>query len=102
MNINKLYTAIVNERGIHCKDAAQIMSDMSERHISLKKRLLLLLHLSICAACTNYKKQLKILREIFTLYRKNENISTPSSTNARLSTEARQRIKDLLRKQYKK
>lgn len=99
MKINKLYTEIVNERGIHCKEAARIMSDMTERHISLKKRVLLRLHLSICIACTNYKKQLKILRKIFTLYKKEDDITCYSSTNVRLSPDARQRIKAILRKQ---
>ncbi len=102
MNIRKLYTKIVNKHGIHCKDAAQIMSDMTERHISLKERVLLCIHLSICNPCINYKKQLKILRNIFELYRKDEKMPAYSLTKTRLSIEAQQRIKELLKKQSRK
>lgn len=46
-----------------CKESARLLSQAQERPLGAWERLHLRLHLAFCDGCTNFKKQLAILRE---------------------------------------
>ncbi|MGH8618794.1 MAG: zf-HC2 domain-containing protein [Burkholderiales bacterium] len=46
-----------------CKDAARLLSHAHEQPLGGWARLRLRLHLTICDACTNFRRQLDFIRE---------------------------------------
>ena len=48
---------------MRCKEAAQIISQGMDESLPWWKRIALRLHLSICDACTNFRRQVRLLRE---------------------------------------
>lgn len=48
---------------LSCKQASLLMSQEQDRRLSLGERLALRLHVLICDACSNYRRQMAILRE---------------------------------------
>ena len=47
---------------LDCKHAARLLSQSMDRELPLGERLRLRLHLLICDACSNFGRQLKLLR----------------------------------------
>lgn len=47
---------------MNCKDATQRLSEALDRDLSASERLTLQAHLLMCTGCTQYKKQLAVLR----------------------------------------
>ena len=54
---------------ISCKDASRLVSRRDELPLTPWQRLVLQLHLSVCAACTRFEKQVAFLREAMRQYR---------------------------------
>jgi hypothetical protein len=73
---------------LNCKQASHLVSQSMEAKLSFRQRLGLRVHLMMCDACTQFSRQLLVLREaISQLARKTENDET-----LKLSDEARRRI----------
>ena len=47
---------------ITCKEAARLLSQSMDARLPLWQRVRLRLHLAICDACTNFSRQLRLLR----------------------------------------
>lgn len=47
---------------LSCREATELLSQGQERRLGLRERLGLRLHLMFCAGCTNFRRQLDILR----------------------------------------
>lgn len=45
-----------------CREATELMSQAQDRRLGLRERLGLRLHLMVCAGCTNFRRQLDVLR----------------------------------------
>jgi len=45
-----------------CRDASRLISQGLDRHLGIGERLKLRVHLAICDACSNFKKQVDFLR----------------------------------------
>jgi hypothetical protein len=54
---------------ISCKDASRLMSKREDAALSAWQRLLLRLHLSVCAACRRFERQVRFLRAAMHEYR---------------------------------
>lgn len=47
---------------LSCKEATELMSQEQDRPLGLAERLGLRLHVLICSACSNYRRQMGVLR----------------------------------------
>jgi hypothetical protein len=47
---------------LSCKQATELMSQEQDRSLSLSERTALRVHVWICAGCTNYRRQMSVLR----------------------------------------
>jgi len=54
---------------ISCKDASRLVSQREEATLSAWQRLVLRLHLSVCAACSRFERQVAFLRNAMQKYR---------------------------------
>ena len=54
---------------ISCKDATRLVSQREDAPLSGWQRLVLRLHLSVCAACTRFERQVAFLRTAMQRYR---------------------------------
>ena len=54
---------------ISCKDASRLVSRREEGPLSAWQRLVLRLHLSVCAACSRFERQIAFLRTAMQRYR---------------------------------
>jgi len=48
---------------LNCRQATELMSQEQDRPLALSERVALRLHVWICAGCTNYRRQMAVLRE---------------------------------------
>ena len=48
---------------LSCKEATHVMSAAHERKLDLRERIELRLHLLMCQGCTNYNRQLSLIRK---------------------------------------
>lgn len=48
---------------MNCQQATELMSQAQDRPLSLGERLGLRLHLLICTGCSNFRRQLEVLRQ---------------------------------------
>ncbi|BCB27383.1 hypothetical protein SKTS_22690 [Sulfurimicrobium lacus] len=48
---------------LNCKQATALMSQEQDRPLDLKERLGLRFHVSMCAGCRNFRKQMAFLHE---------------------------------------
>ena len=78
-----------------CKELAPWMSESLERELSLRRRIILKLHLWICAWCERYYQQLRILREAARYHAADVEEERPAPEPS-LSPEARERIRRAL------
>lgn len=73
---------------LDCKHASELLSQAMERRLSLRQRMALRLHLLLCDACTQFARQLELLRKaVMTLGRKLDN-----DDKVTLPLQARERI----------
>jgi hypothetical protein len=75
-----------------CRQASQLSSEAQDRALSLRERLGLTLHLSLCALCRRYARQLAFLHAAA------ENLASKGVPEAGLTEEARERIRRNLEK----
>ena len=54
---------------ISCKDASRLVSQREEGPLSAWQRLVLRLHLAVCAGCARFEKQIAFLRTAMQRYR---------------------------------
>ena len=47
---------------LSCRQATELMSQEQDRLLTLAERIALRLHVWICAGCTNYRRQMTVLR----------------------------------------
>lgn len=76
-----------------CKEMTALMSQSMERRLTLRERVLLKLHLWVCAWCVWYLEQLQLLR---TSLRARAEAAGVEYNGAALSSDARERIKSAL------
>jgi hypothetical protein len=55
--------------GMTCKEATRIVSQMQDRPLSFWERARLRLHLLVCAACSRFERQMRLLRLAMRRYR---------------------------------
>jgi hypothetical protein len=81
-----------------CADVVRILSDAMDRPIPLHRRIAVRLHFLICTWCRRYHEQIGLLR---TALRSTEpgasKDDAPAGSAARLSDDARERLKRLTR-----
>jgi putative zinc finger protein len=54
---------------LSCKEATRVVSQMQERSLTWLERWKLRMHLAVCAKCTRFEQQLRLLREALRRYR---------------------------------
>jgi RNA polymerase sigma-70 factor (ECF subfamily) len=54
---------LLHRARLTCKEATELMSQEQDRPLTLSERTLLRLHVWICSGCTNYRRQMTVLRE---------------------------------------
>lgn len=52
-----------------CKEASVLLSQGQERRLGLRERFFLKMHLLICDGCTNFGRQLALMRDAIRRYR---------------------------------
>ena len=77
----------------HCHDVTRLLSESMERPLSLRTRLLLRLHFSICVWCRRYGQHLEALRKFSAKFPE----KGCESGQATLSADARDRLDRALR-----
>ena len=55
---------------MNCKQATRLLSDAQERELSLKEKSTLKIHVMMCSGCSNFSKQMNMLREFAHAYTK--------------------------------
>ena len=53
---------------IKCKDASRLVSQQQDARLTYWQRVTLRLHLSVCAACTRFERQIRFLRTAMRKY----------------------------------
>lgn len=53
---------------LSCREITKVCSDELERPLRLTEQVALHTHLMMCSGCTNYRKQLKTLRQVMQAY----------------------------------
>ena len=53
---------------LNCKQASELLSQALDRNISLREKILLRLHLLICHGCSNFSKQMAVMRNMCRSY----------------------------------
>jgi putative zinc finger protein len=89
-------------RLVHCEKAIFLISQSLDKKLSLRERTILRWHLIVCEECSQYAQELELIQGLLRIH--HQGVEEPDSANlpARLSEEARQRIKKLLAEQLKK
>jgi hypothetical protein len=73
---------------LDCRHATQLASRAMEERLPLRQRIALRFHLLLCDACTNFVRQLKLLRAAMTQVRR----AAENAPGITLSQQARKRI----------
>ncbi len=89
---------VMNKITPTCDVITQKISEAMDHKISLRNRLKIRLHVMFCKFCRRYQRQLKTMNTLFELrlQKEEENVLPKGPT---LTSEARERIKQNLRKQ---
>ena len=83
----KFFSAIKLILTLHCEESTRLISDGLERDLSFVERTAVRAHFISCRSCRKFRKQLELVRE------EARRLGEGSVTGAKLSHEARQRIK---------
>lgn len=59
---------------MNCREATRLLSESQDRRLSIKERISLKLHVSMCSGCRNFGTQMQFMRKISHAYveRKNQ------------------------------
>ena len=89
-------------RLVHCEKAIFLISRSLDKKLSLRERTILRWHVIVCKECNQYQHELELIQGLLRVH--HHGVEEPDGTNlsARLSEEARQRIKKLLAERLKK
>ncbi len=61
---------------LNCKKVTELCSEEMERSLRLREKMELGAHLWMCTACTNYRRQMKTLREFAKVYAAGQAVTT--------------------------
>lgn len=53
---------------LNCKEVTELCSQKMERSLRLREQVSLGTHLMMCSGCTNFRKQMKTLRQVMQAY----------------------------------
>ena len=53
---------------MNCREATELCSEEMERSLRLREQMSLGAHLMMCSGCTNFRKQMKTLRQVMQAY----------------------------------
>lgn len=67
---------------LNCKEVTELCSQEMERSLGLGERVSLATHLMMCTACTNFRKQMKVLREVARTYADGRAVTSESDDDA--------------------
>ncbi len=67
---------------LNCKQITELCSDELDRGLRLGEKVSLRTHLMMCSGCTNYRKQMKALREVMRAYAEGRAISVEAKTES--------------------
>lgn len=79
---------------LSCKEVTELVSTSLDRKLNIRQRVGIRLHLLICEGCTNFVRQMKVVRAA--TRRLAEGEAGGVTETARLSEQARSRIRDTL------
>lgn len=68
---------------LNCKEVTEVCSAEMERPLRLGEQVSLRTHLMMCTGCTNYRKQLKTLRQVMKAYAEGNAITDDAGTHER-------------------
>jgi len=91
--MGKIMNIMFDWLNLTCKDTSPLISEMMDHKVSLIKRLKIKIHLSLCAVCLYYKKQLEVIRDL------SKNLGRedfPANTDENLPEETKQKIKKMI------
>jgi len=81
-----------------CRDVVRRLSDEMERPLPFHTRIAVRLHFLICTWCVRYHEQIRLIRTMLRSTEPDSPTRTPADrSGARLSDEARERLKRLTR-----
>ena len=75
-----------------CREAARLITESYQRPLRWRERIALRMHLAVCDACTNFKKQMRLLTDAARRLALQEQVFG----ELQLADDARRRIRDLL------
>lgn len=58
---------------MNCQEATRLLSEQQERSLSVKEKMALKMHITMCSACRNFGKQMDMIRGFARTYAKQEN-----------------------------
>lgn len=90
----KLNTWMIRKLRLTCEDTSPLISELMDHNLPMGKRMRLKFHLTMCAVCRFYQKQLEIIRA---LARKLGGEETPAQQQVVLSEQVKTKIKDSLK-----
>lgn len=70
---------------MNCKQTTRLLSDAQERELTLKERIAVKLHISMCSGCRNFGSQMPSLRQIARAYAKSDTGDARQSSDEPLS-----------------
>jgi len=79
-----------------CKEATRLMSEQLDHPLTIPQRILLKFHLTMCAGCLRFNRQVRLLKQICGQHEHPED-ELPSPYTSTLSTETKDRIKSMLK-----
>jgi hypothetical protein len=81
-----------------CREVVRIISDEMDRPVSFRRRIGARFHFLICSWCLRYQKQIELIRALLRTTEPGSPTDAPDDlSGARLSDEARERLKRLTR-----
>jgi len=68
---------------LSCREVTEVCSAEMERPLKLGEQVSLRAHLMMCTGCTNYRKQMKALRQVMRAYADGKAVTERSALDAR-------------------
>ena len=66
---------------LNCKEVTEVCSQEMERPLVLREKVSLRAHLMMCSGCTNFRRQMKTLRQVMQAYAGGEAATDKSVQN---------------------
>ncbi|MFQ6370575.1 zf-HC2 domain-containing protein [Shewanella sp. YIC-542] len=64
---------------MNCKQATRLLSDAQERPLSLKEKMALSVHTTLCSACRHFGKQMGVIRHLSRQFAQGEPTEPPAN-----------------------